>query len=98
MKSQVTSNVLANFFEDLENGSSDLTTYEDGHPEMADDLGSLAEVAQSIAPPPEVSLEPLSRARLRAGLLYQMAQTSRTDRNRVTPRERRSIVGGQTLL
>jgi hypothetical protein len=74
---QVTPDVLANFFDDLENDSSDLETYAAGHPKMADDLGSLVEVAQSIAPPPDVSLDSVTRARMRAGLLYQMAQTRR---------------------
>jgi hypothetical protein len=45
---KVTPEILANYFDDLENDSSDLQTYVAGRPEMADDLGSLVEVAQSI--------------------------------------------------
>jgi hypothetical protein len=74
---KVTPEILANFFDDLENDSSDLETYAAGHPDMAEDLETLVEVAQSVAPPPDLPLQPLARARLRAGLLYEMAQTSR---------------------
>jgi hypothetical protein len=93
---KVSPDILANFFNDLENDSSDLETYATGHPDMADDLSSLIEVAQSIVPPPEVSLELLTHARLRAGLLYQMAQTGRPSAKarKLSVREAlRSLVG-----